>query len=255
MALALLPLRPGMTGIQSLVSNMQAQWQRHDVLANNLANLSTPGFKKDDLAVIPGAPNAMAPGAMGRNILPLGDLAMVQWTDYSQGPLQETGRRLDVALNGPGFFVVQTPAGPRYTRAGALSVTREGTLVTATGFQVLGERGPITIRSDRVAITGRGEVTEDGRPIDTLRVVDFPKPYRLLKEGNGLFAPADAAVSPQPAREYEVVAGSLEGSNVNSVETMVNMIELLRKYEAAQRAIQAVEEANRQATQDIGRVA
>lgn len=244
-----------MTGIQSLVSNMQAQWQRHDVLANNLANLSTPGFKKDDLAVIPGAPNAMAPGAMGRNILPLGDMAMVQWTDYSQGPLQETGRRLDVALNGPGFFVVQTPNGPRYTRAGALGVTREGTLVTATGFQVLGERGPITIRSDRVAITGRGEVTEDGRPIDTLRVVDFPKPYQLLKEGNGLFVPADAAISPQPAREYEVVAGSLEGSNVNSVETMVNMIELLRKYEAAQRAIQAVEEANRQATQDIGRVA
>lgn len=244
-----------MMGIQSLVSNMQAQWQRHDVLANNLANLSTPGFKKDDLAVIPGAPNAMAPGVMGRNILPIGDLAMVQWTDYSQGPLQETGRRLDVALNGPGFLVVQTPNGPRYTRAGALGVTGEGALVTATGFQVLGERGPITIRSDRVAITGRGEVTEEGRTIDTLRVVDFPKPYRLLKEGNGLFVPADAAVSPQPAREYEVIAGSLEGSNVNSVETMVNMIELLRKYEAAQRAIQAVEEANRQATQDIGRVA
>ena len=244
-----------MTGIQSLVSNMQAQWQRHDVLANNLANLSTPGFKKDDLAVIPGAPDVTASGAMGRNILPIGDLAMVQWTDYSQGPLQETGRRLDVALNGPGFLVVQTPGGPRYTRAGALGVTRDGALVTATGFQVLGERGPITIRSDRVAITGRGEVTEDGRTIDTLRVVDFPKPYRLLKEGNGLFVPADAALSPQPAREYEVIAGSLEGSNVNSVETMVSMIELLRKYEAAQRAIQAVEEANRQATQDIGRVA
>lgn len=244
-----------MTGIQSLVSNMQAQWQRHDVLANNLANLSTPGFKKDDLAVIPGSPNVMVPNAIGGNVLPLGDLAMVQWTDYSQGPLQETGRRLDVGLNGPGFLVVETPNGPRYTRAGALGVTREGSLVTAAGFPVLGERGPITIRSDRVAITGRGEVTEDGRPIDTLRVVDFPKPYRLLKEGNGLFAPADATVAPQAAREYEVVAGSLEGSNVNSVETMVNMIELLRKYEAAQRAIQAIEEANRQATQDIGRVA
>ena len=180
---------------------------------------------------------------------------MVLWSDYSLGPLQETGRRLDVGLNGPGFLVVETPNGPRSTRAGALGVTREGSLVTAAGFAVLGERGPITIRSDRVAITGRGEVTEDGRPIDTLRVVDFPKPYRLLKEGNGLFAPADATVAPQAAREYEVVAGSLEGSNVNSVETMVNMIELLRKYEAAQRAIQAVEEANRQATQDIGRVA
>ena len=244
-----------MTGIQSLVSNMQAQWQKHDVLANNLANLSTPGFKKDDLAVIPGSASAMVPNRMGGNILPLGDLAMVQWTDYSQGPLNETGRKLDVALNGSGFFVVQTSNGPRYTRAGALSVTRDGALVTATGFQVLGERGPITIRSDRVAITGRGEVTEDGRPIDTLRVVDFPRPYRLFKEGNGLFAPAEPTVTPQPAREYEVVAGSLEGANVNSVETMVNMIELLRKYEAAQRAIQAVEEANRQATQDIGRVA
>ena len=147
-----------MTGIQSLVSNMQAQWQRHDVLANNLANLSTPGFKKDDLAVIPGSPNVMVPNAMGGNVLPLGDLAMVQWTDYSQGPLQETGRRLDVGLNGPGFLVVETPNGPRYTRAGALGVTREGLLVTAACRSLRAAD-----RSERRSPSHRTSVSHDRR--------------------------------------------------------------------------------------------
>lgn len=244
-----------MTGIQSLVSSMEAQWQRHEVLANNLANLSTPGFKRDDLAVVPLGPTGVPMAPMGANVVTLEGQAMVQWTDFSQGPLHETGRNLDMALNGSGFFAVQTPNGVRYTRAGSFNVSGNGTLMTSTGFPVLGQRGPIVVGSERVTVAPSGEVVREGRPVDSLRVVDFPKPYHLLKEGNGLFVPAAASGPPEPARGYDVVAGSLESSNVNSVETMVSMIELLRKYEAAQRAIQAVEEANRQATQDIGRVA
>jgi flagellar basal-body rod protein FlgG len=244
---------PGMTGIQSLVATMQAQWQRHEVLANNLANLSTPGFKADDLAVAPDQnPAALSPSALS-GVAPTGH-GVVQWTDYSQGPLRETGRNLDVALNGPGFLAVQTPGGVRYTRAGVFAVSREGQLVTSTGFPVLGEKGPIALGATRVTVTDKGEILQDGNRIDTLRVVDFPRPYLLLKEGNGLFVPATAEVAPQTARDYEVVAGSLEGSNVNPVETMVGMIDVLRRYEAAQRAIQAVHEASRQATTDIGRV-
>ena len=245
-----------MTGIQSLVSTMQVQWQRHEVLANNLANLSTPGFKQDDLAPAPDRP-AEAPGISvnGGSTMPGGILGMVQWTDYSQGALQETGRNLDVALNGPGFLVVETPNGPRYTRAGAFSVSNAGRLITVTGFPVVGEQGPITLGGTRVTITPRGEIQQDGQQVGTLKVVDFPKPYRLLKEGNGLFAPADPSSAPQPAKDFEVVAGALENSNVNAVETMVSMIDVLRRYEAAQRAIQAVHEASRQATSEIGKVA
>lgn len=245
-----------MTGIQSLVSTMQVQWQRHEVLANNLANLSTPGFKQDDLSSAPEQPGQAAGISVpGGNTMPGGVLGMVQWTDYSQGALQETGRNLDVALNGPGFLVVETPNGPRYTRAGALSVSSAGRLTTVTGFPVLGEQGPVTLGGTRVTITPRGEIQQDEKMVGTLRVVDFPKPYQLLKEGSGLFAPADPSVAPQPAKDFEIVAGALETSNVNAVETMVSMIDILRRYEAAQRAIQAVHEASRQATSEIGKVA
>jgi flagellar basal-body rod protein FlgG len=241
-----------MPSIHSLVASMQAQWSRHELLANNLANLSTPGFKQDDLALVPApAAGASAPGA---SLSPLGGHALVQWTSFAQGPIRETGRPLDVALNGSGFLVVETPAGPRYTRAGALTLGRDGSLVTAAGFPVLGRRGPIVAGSDGVTITPRGEVQRDGALLDTLRVVDFPKPYQLLKEGNGLFVAADPSASPTPARETEVVAGALEGANVGAVETMVNMIQLFRTYEAAQRAIQAADETDRRATSEIGRV-
>ncbi len=241
-----------MTAIQSLVESMQAQWQRHEVLANNLANVSTPGFKRDDLTVLPEGTQAAAPGA---NVLALpSGGSLIQWTDFSQGFIQGTNRSLDAGINGPGFFVVQTEAGPRYTRAGAFNVGRDGVLVGPSGAPVLGSRGPIAVTSSRVSFGPGGEVLEGDHVVDTLRVVDFPRPYRLEKEGNGLWALVDPTVQPTPAKEYEVAGGALEASNVGTVQSMVTMIEVLRTYEAAQRAMQAVEEANKLATSDIGRV-
>src|SRR2546421_5534400 len=113
-----------MSTIEALVQHMQFQWQRHEVLANNLANSATPGFKRDDVSLVPESVGATTNAA---NVLPLpSGLAMIQWTDFSQGFVQNTGRSLDAALNGPGFFVVDSPAGPRYTRAGSFSVNRDG---------------------------------------------------------------------------------------------------------------------------------
>lgn len=240
-------------GVRTLVSGMQLLWQRQEILANNLANLSTTGFKRDDVAPVPAPPRDPAATGTAANLGPPPAQALVQWTDFSQGPIRETGRSLDVALGGSGFFVVATPAGPRYTRAGAFDISRDGYLVTSDGLRVLGERGPIAIGSTRVTVSERGEVRDETRAIDTLRVVDFPRPYHLSKEGSGFFLPADG-VAPAPAAGYQVYGGSLEGSNVSSLETMVGMIDILRKYEASQRAIQALEEANRQATGDIGRI-
>jgi flagellar basal-body rod protein FlgG len=242
-----------MTGIQSLVQSMQAQWQRQEILANNLANASTPGFKKDDLALVSAAAALASPGA---NLLPLASgSSLLQWTDFSQGFIRETGRVLDAAISGPGFFVIDTPAGARYTRAGGFSVGRDGFLVGPNGGQVLGQRGPIAVTSSRISVSPNGEVHDGGRLVDSLRVVDFPQPYRLVKEGDGLFAPADPTAEPTAAKGYEVAGGALEASNVSTMEVMVSMIEVLRTYEAAQRAMQAVEEANQKATSDIGKVA
>ena len=104
-------------------------------------------------------------------------------------------------------------------------------------------------------MSSNGEVQDGGRTVDSFRVVDFPRPYRLVKEGDGLFAPADPTAEPTAARGYEVAGGALEASNVSTMEALVSMIEVLRTYEAAQRAMQAVEEVNQRATSDIGKVA
>jgi flagellar basal-body rod protein FlgG len=236
--------------IQSLASGMQVQWRRHELLANNLANAATTGFKQDDLTVLAG-PQSWPAGAVAPSV---GVQGIAPWTDYSAGTIRTTGRELDVALDGPGFLAVQTARGERYTRAGALGISRDGYLVTAAGDQVLGAAGPIAIRGTRPAISAKGEVQDGGRVVDTLRVVDFDKPYRLVKEGNGLFAAANPAAPVRPAADTQVVAGALEDSNVNTVRTMVDMIEMLRSYESAQRAIQAADEADHYAANDMGRV-
>jgi flagellar basal-body rod protein FlgG len=241
-----------MGGIQTLVPSMQAQSLRQAVLANNLANISTAGFKRDDLLLAPPGADAGALTDEGVNASPALRQPVAQFTDFSQGPVRDTGRTLDAALTGPGFFVVDTPAGERYTRNGGFVRSAEGYLATTDGSRVLGASGPIVIRSAAdVSIGPQGEVQEGGRVVDTLRVVDFPSPYRLLKEGHGLFVPAGA--EPTVVRTPQVVGGALEGSNVNAVETMVNMIDLLRKFEAAQRAVQSQDEAD-QAANDIGKV-
>jgi flagellar basal-body rod protein FlgF len=241
-----------MATIEGLVQHMQYQWQRHEILANNLANVSTPGFKRDDLAMVP---DSVAASARGANMLalPAGG-SLLQWTEHAQGFIQGTGRSLDAAINGSGFFVVETQAGPRYTRAGAFNVGQNGILVTSTGLPVLGKNGPITISSSKVNIGPGGEVNDNGRIVDTLRVVDFPKPYQFQKQGQGLFVPVDTTTEPAPAKGFEVTGAALEASNVGTVQTMVAMVDVLRTYEAAQRAMQAVEEANKQATSDIGKV-
>jgi flagellar basal-body rod protein FlgF len=243
-----------MTGIRSLVPSMLTQWQRHETFANNLANVSTPGFKADDVTLTPRNPALVAGALPGVGVTSLGDAAVVQWTDFGQGAVRLTGRALDVALDGPGFMAVDTPAGTRYTRAGALDVNREGYLVTASGQPVLGDGGPLLVGSSRVTISAGGDIAVDGRRVGALRLVEFDRNVHMVKQGANLFAPADPAAAPRAARGTSVVGGALEASNVNAVGVMVNMIDVLRKYETAQRVIQTEDETTRRVTNDIGRV-
>jgi flagellar basal-body rod protein FlgG len=242
------PSSRDVNGIGTLVPQMQALWRRHEVLANNLANAGTPGFKRDELAVVPGAAAPVTGAAAGAApTLP----SHVPWTSFAQGTIVSTGRPLDVALDGRGFLVVDTPAGARYVRGGSLGVDAAGMLVTASGARVLGQGGPVPVGRGTFSLTERGDVIVNGRRVDTLRVVEFPRAERLSKLGAGMFG---ATAEPAAASRYTVVGGALEGSNVNVVETMVGMIDVLRQYETAQRILQAEDDAARRASAQIGQV-
>jgi flagellar basal-body rod protein FlgF len=210
-----------------------------DVVANNIANLNTAGFKSDG-AVFEEyiSPTARSENFMGadRPVSFVHDRAT--WIDLSQGPLERTGNSLDVAINGRGFLAVQTPRGERYTRNGALQINNNGELVTSEGYQVLGESGPITFQpKDRnITISEDGTVSvREGNNTATdsqrgqLRIVSFDQPGKLQKDGSSTFL-APAGITPQADKLSRVMQGTVEKSNVRSVVEMARMIEVTRSY-------------------------
>ena len=210
-----------------------------DVIANNLANINTTGFKSDG-AVFEEyiSPTARAENFIGPDQLVSFVRDRATWVDLSQGPLEHTGNALDVAIDGKGFITVQTPNGERYTRNGALQVNNNGELVTSEGFQVLGESGPITfqpkdrdikISRDGTISVREGNVAATEAQRGQLRLVSFDQPTRLQKDGTGLFR-APPEMTPQSDKTSRLVQGSVEKSNVRSVMEMTRMIEVTRSY-------------------------
>jgi flagellar basal-body rod protein FlgF len=221
------------------LSRQVALSREMDVIANNLANMNTTGFKADGAVF----EEYISPTASADNF-PAADrrISFVQdratWMDLSQGPLERTGNPLDVAINGKGYLVVQTPRGERYTRNGAMQINSNGELVTAEGFQVMGESGPITLQpKDRnIAISQDGTISvQAGNNTQTesqrgqLRLVSFDQPGRLQKDGTGVFQ-APAGVTPQADKLSRVMQGTVEKSNVRSIIEMTRMIEVTRSY-------------------------
>ena len=235
------------------------QQLRLEMLSNNLANINTSGFKRD-LAVYGAAdPETGMPLGVGGTLqddgsYPLPILPLSLSIDFSQGPLETTGNPLDVALNGDGFFSVQTPGGVQYTRQGSFSLNADGQLVTLEGFPVLGESGPITIEGDRIAIDGDGSIIVDGDEVDRLQIVDFSKPYSLSRTEGTRFIPDnpnDAGATPE---NTTLVQGSVEVSNTEAITAMTEMIEVNRLFEAYQKVIQTTSDLDQQAAQDLGRI-
>ncbi len=210
-----------------------------DVVANNIANINTSGFKTDGAVF----EEFISPTARAENFLTADQrVSFVQdratWIDLSQGPLERTNNPLDIAVNGKGFLVVQTPGGERYTRNGALQINNVGELVTSEGYQVLGESGPITFQpKDRnITISEDGTISaREGNNSQTesqrgqLRLVSFDQPGRLQKDGSSTFK-APANVTPQADKLSTVIQGTIEKSNVRSVMEMTRMIEVTRSY-------------------------
>jgi flagellar basal-body rod protein FlgF len=209
-----------------------------DVVANNVANVNTNGYKADRSMF----QEYLASGAHEDNFLGTDRrVSYVQdratFHDFSQGAIEETRNPLDVAIDGGGFLVVQTPAGERYTRDGALQINNQGQLVTAGGNPVLGNSGPIVFQSTdkQVSIASDGNVTvlEGTSRIDSvrgkLRVVSFAQAQNLQKEGSNLYS-AGQGNAAQPDTSSKLRQGFVEKSNVNSVLEMSRMIEVTRTY-------------------------
>lgn len=176
------------------------------------------------------------------------------YTSFEQGSLAPSSNPLDIAFQGKGFFAIETPKGERYTRNGEFTLDAEGYVTTKEGYRVLGQNGYIQIQGKNITINENGKVFSDENEVDTLKLVDFMDYKLLQKEGDALFA--DVSGDPQNMIEAEglIQQGFTEASNVNSVKQMVEMITVLRSYEANQKVIRTHDDLLQKAANDIGRL-
>lgn len=223
-----------------------------DLLANNVANASTGGYKADrefySLYVAPEAqdndPNSTMP------------VIQKPWVDFSQGDVHSTGNPLDVALSGKGFFAVQGPGGPLYTRNGNFRLAADGKLVTSDGYAVrTGKGAPLTLQAARpIEISGDGTVTQDGAVIGQLEIVDFGSTAGLAKQGGNYFRLADPTVRPAAPSGAVVEQGKLESSNTGPAEAAVRLISVMRQFEMLQKAVALGADMNRRAVEEVAKV-
>jgi flagellar basal-body rod protein FlgF len=217
------------------LSRQMALRREIDVVANNIANMGTNGFKAEGMTFA----EFIMPVARD-NTFPAGDrrLSYVEdkatWHDFGQGAQEITGNPLDVAIaNENGFLVVQTPGGERYTRNGGLLLNNEGTLVTSEGHPVLTTNGAITFTTDDrdITIAQDGSITTAQGDRGRLRVASFPNPQTLVKQGSSLFSATEAPLDIEAA-SVRLKQGAIEKANVNSVGQMTRMIEIERAYQS-----------------------
>ena len=238
-------------GIYSATEGMTNQQTVMEVVTNNLANVNTYGYKRDDLS-FSDTLNALGVPEMDSTYSP--DSAPVKFsTDFSQGHTQSTSNPLDLALDGDGFFVIQYDDGIRYTRSGNFSLNSSGQLVTIDGYPVLGTNGPIQIQGSQVEIDSTGQVIVDGVLIGKLRLASFQDSSALIKAGHNTFTKTDVSIT-EFAADADVMQGFLESSNVNAVNEMARMIEAMRMYEAYQKSLLLLNETLERASNELGTV-
>ena len=245
----------------SAASGMRARMESLELLANNLANVETGGFKADrEFYSLYSSADAGADARNGQvTTLPV---IQSQWTDLRQGDLKTTGNPLDVAIEGEGYLTVQTPAGDRYTRNGALQINAQGQLVNNQGMPVVGDNGPIVFqpgdrnviisKDGRVSVNeGANDKTEGVR--GKLRLVSFAQPQNLLKDGANTFA-TPAGMTPQPVANAKFQQGNIEKSNVNGVIEMTRMIEITRTYTQMSTLLQQQGDLRKNSIQQLAEV-
>jgi flagellar basal-body rod protein FlgF len=232
-----------------------------DVVANNVANVNTNGYKADkSLFAEYLKSGAHEDNFVGRDRAVSYVLDSGTFKDFAQGPSEQTKNPLDVAIDGGGFLVVQTAAGERYTRDGGLQINNQGQLVTAAGDAVLGGNGPIVFQATdhdiSIAADGNITVQEGINRIDSvrgkLRLVSFADAQRLLKEGSNLYSAGTAA--PQADITSKIRQGFVEKSNVNSVTEMARMIDVTRTYTQIANMLQQQSDLHKSAIEKLADV-
>jgi flagellar basal-body rod protein FlgF len=219
---------------------LDARMKIVDVIANNLANANTTGFKRDFSHILEGK---------------TGSEAQTQ-VDLAPGQIVSTGNELDAAIEGAGFFVVDTPNGQQFTRAGNFALNAAGELVTKEGLKVLStSNSPISVGEGKVEIRDGGVVTVDGNEVGTLKVVAVDDVKKLQKEGLSRFSWKGAAGSVQPISDPPVKGAYLERSNVSAVDEMVHLMSAYREFESVQRALKTLmTEMDGKLIQELGKL-
>lgn len=236
------------------LSQQSALKRRMDVIANNMANVGTAGFKSDHMLF----EEYVMPVARVEGLT--GDAARLSYVrdqatyrNFQPGSIEQSGAELDMAISGDGWFVVQTDEGERFTRDGRFKLDAEGQLVTSNGNPVLGEGGPIEFGPDEAGI----EVAQDGAISTTdglkgrIRVVRFEDNAQLVKEGASLLA---TEAPPLPADDARVLQGMVEKSNVQPIMEVTRMIETVRAYTQVAESIQTAHDMRRDAISRLGRM-
>ena len=233
------------------LSQQMASYQSMDVIANNIANVSTPGYRREQptfqqyVAQLPG--NDGTP----ESVTFVQDTGVVR--DMSQGPVTQTGNTFDLALHGKGFFVVQTPNGERYTRNGHFSLDSQGQIVDDNGDTLMGDGGAVTITNEDgdVHVGPDGTISGKNGQLAKLRVAAFADESHLTKDGANMFSSAD---QPTAATGVTIGQGMIEGSNVQPVVEISRMVEVMRAYQATTSMTQSQEDLIRQAIDKLGSV-
>lgn len=232
---------------------MRSRQNTLEAQANNIANASTTGFKAERLLY--STVEAEKRGNGSKQSLVAGVMTS-GGTDFTAGSIQQTGRSLDIAIDGDAFLQIQTPRGVRFTRAGNLSLNQDGQLVTKNGDLVVGDNGAITLpRDGELSIGEDGSLASGGQVLDKLKIVRFNSPTTaLIKEGDSLFM-ATGAEPPQENVRSKIVQGSLENSNINSISEMVAMINNNREFESLEKSVSLLmNDIGRKISGEIGKL-
>jgi len=241
------------SGYYAACTGLRTQNQALDLIANNLANISTIGYRRQSASfqsLVAAQPSMMSEINDAINNFNVLDKTTV---DLTAGSLQHTGNPLDLAIEGNAFFVVQAAAGSLYTRAGNFQLSATGRLVTAEGDPVLGGQGSITLPPGEVTVSADGTISVNGAVVDQLRIVRFPADATLASVGGSYYS-ADAT-SALPAPGAQVRQGMIEGSNVDAVKAVGQLITVQRQAEMLQRALSVFyADFNQTAATDLPRV-
>lgn len=245
-------------GMYTAAAGAIAMEERLNAISNNVANINTIGFKKDQVSFKQFSKvldtSMLAQGQY--KVIPIDVIALNPSVDVTPGTPMETGNPLDVAINGEGFFVVNTVGGPRYTRAGSFQLNTDNVLVTPQGYRVQGENGDIpidiTTGDGVIGIDSRGTINYDNTDVDTLRVVQIPS-EALVRKGNNLFD-VKQGYTPVPVEKPSINQSYLEAANVEPVREMVDMIATQRAYDAFQKMIRSINDAYSFSMRNVGTV-